>query len=58
MLFGSALDDAGGAENGFGAFDYLSGHDAVFEVVAYLFLAVAVGFVDGTLHAAGDDVAV
>ena len=30
----------------------------MFHVVAYLFLAVAVGFINGTLHAARDGVAI
>ena len=49
MLFGGTLDNAGGAEDGFGAFDNLAWHDAVFEIVAYLFLAMAVGLVFSVL---------
>ena len=58
VLLGSPLYYAGGSNDGFGAFDYLAGYNAVFKVVAYLFFAVAVGFVYCTLHAACDGVAV
>ena len=46
------------ANDGFGALDYLSRHDAVLDVVAYLLFAVTVGLVDGALHRAGDFVGI
>ena len=33
MFLGGTFDDAGGAQDGFGAFDNLTGNDAVFQIV-------------------------
>ena len=57
-LFGSEFNDGGLTDNGLGAFDDLAWHNVVLDIVLYLFFAVAVGFVDGALHGAGDDIAV
>ena len=58
MLFGGTLDDAGGADDGLGVLHNLAGHDAMFQVVSYLFLTMTVGLVYGALHAAGNRVTV
>ena len=56
--FGSEFDDRSLTDDSLGTFYYLARNDAVLHVVANLFFAMAVGFIDGALHGASNGVGI